>query len=267
MSETTTWPTITDEDWGTEWLLFDAPINLRLDTPYLNEGETMLRCDLPSNIVSTTTATTIIYYRRESSDRVNWGEWEAFGASNCMIDGSVDYETSDLFHTGLNVETNLTEARLRVTPPATLGNYYQYCARIQGPAPMYKPGTDSMTGIYDKSVSEWTLSENCLRYGHIEFGPYTDEPLVPGETFIKAVHMTELQERVATIYDHFAYGAFEYTPAIAGETSLGLWLMQVIELRTAIDAHFPLHEDWLPVTVNQPRADVMEQLRAVIAAL
>lgn len=253
MSSTNVWPP--EETWAEPVIAYDTP-RLRLDTPFLNEGTTVLRCEYQDTYY--TGVTNPVYldiYRRESTNRVDWGEWEMMG--RYTIDGSKEYFDGEVFTIGNNLESGLREGRLLVSPPATLGNYYQYCARLS---------TNITTG-FETPVSEWGLSENCLRYGHVEFGAYTDDPLVPGETYVRAVHMTELQERVALIYDHFAYGAFDYTPAVSGVTSLGLWLQQVNELRNAIDAHFPVHEDWLEVEVCCPRADVMEQLRRVVNTL
>lgn len=250
------YPNPWDDYNGKIGIYFEAPLRLRLDKPYINEGNTILRCELPGVFGGESTPTLLWYYRRESTNRVDWGEWESFVFPMPKIDGSVTYEPGEVFTLGFNTETGLREARLRVTPPETLGNYFQYCVAISGSASSKLP--------YDLPVSEYTLSENCLRYGVVEFGPYTDATLAPGETRIKAVHMAEMQERVATIYDHFAYGEFVHTPTVAGATSLGLWLQQVNELRSAIDEHFPAHEDWLTVTINRPRADIMMQLRRVI---
>lgn len=100
----------------------------------------------------------------------------------------------------------------------------------------------------------------------IDFTGWTDDPLQAGETPVKAVHMTELQEWAALLSDYANNGVPTFTPAVPGETSLGLWLTQINEIRSVLDTIYPEHEAWIAVEVNCPRVDVMAQMRAVIVA-
>lgn len=100
----------------------------------------------------------------------------------------------------------------------------------------------------------------------IDFTGWTDDPLQAGETPVKAVHMTELQEWTALLSDYANNGVPTFTPAVPGETSLGLWLTQINEIRSVLDTIYPEHEAWIAVEVNRPRVDVMAQMRAVIVA-
>lgn len=258
-----------DAEGGDISLIFDAPLRLRVDMPYVNGGgtddlwaegaSTVLRCELPTFIKGDSTPTWLWYYRRESSDRENWSGWERFLTFTPTIDGSVEYDEWDVFQLGYNTKTGLREARLRVVPPETRDHYYQYCVAIAGPP--------TNNAVYGVSGSEYTLSENCLRYGHVEFGPYIDDPLVPRETPIKAAHMLEMQERTNILRDFYKLPLAEFSPIVAELTPLALWKQHVEEIRAALDEITPEPVAWMDVPVNQPRADVMEQIREVIMSL
>lgn len=100
----------------------------------------------------------------------------------------------------------------------------------------------------------------------LDFSGWTDDPLVVGETFVKAVHMTELQQWTAVLSEYADNGTPTFTEAVPGETSLARWLSQVLEIRAVLDVISPNHETWIDVSVNCPRADVMTQLRKIIVA-
>lgn len=100
----------------------------------------------------------------------------------------------------------------------------------------------------------------------IEFTGWTDDPLVVGETFVKAIHMAELQQWTALLSEYANNGAPAFTETVAGETSIALWLSQVQEIRAVLDVINPDHAQWIDVSVNCPRADVMTQLRNIIVA-
>lgn len=100
----------------------------------------------------------------------------------------------------------------------------------------------------------------------IEFSGWTDDPLVIGETYVKAVHMIELQQWTALLSEYANNGTPTFTEAVPGETSLALWLSQVQEIRAVLDVISPSHEAWIDVNVNCPRVDVMTQLRNIIVA-
>ena len=172
--------------------------------------------------------------RRESTDGNNWGSWE-------NVPGSP-----------------VTTTEMNVSPPNTAGNYYQYQVRTRGSA-----GSNYYSG--------WVISINTLRRKWDAFGAWTDDPLVAGETPIKALHMQELQSRVNTLYAFYGLGTYNFTTITAGTTSLAGWTTHVNQIRAAIEdvcnASGKTHESWILFSVNCPRADVMQQLRRVILAL
>lgn len=127
-----------------------------------------------------------------------------------------------------------------------------------------------LTGVYTKEHSG-VLSYRgvCLLIDYrpaVEFTGWTDDPLTAGETLVKAVHLTEMQEWVALLSEYADNGTPTFTAAVPGETSLALWLSQVEEIRSVLDVICPTHEDWIDVSVNCPRADVMTQLRSIIVS-
>jgi CSLREA domain-containing protein len=68
---------------------------------------------------------------------------------------------------------------------------------------------------------------------NIGFQSFTDDPLVPGVTFVRAVHITELRTRIDAIRAHFGLPGFPYTtPTLtAGAIIQGV---HIIDLRTAL---------------------------------
>lgn len=172
--------------------------------------------------------------RRESTDGNNWGSWEKVP----------------------NSPVTITE--ISVSPPNTAGSYYQFRVRTRGSA-----GSNY--------YSKWVTSTNTLRRKWDAFGAWTDDPLVVGETPIKAIHMQELQSRVSTLRTFYGLGTYNFATITAGTTSLAGWTTHVNQIRTAIEdvcnASGKTHENWISFSVNCPRADVIQQLRSVILAL
>lgn len=96
---------------------------------------------------------------------------------------------------------------------------------------------------------------------------YTDPEIIAGETPIKAVHMQELRENINIIRAGYGLAACSFAQIVPGYTSLGGWLDHITEMRAAIDDTGAPHEEWILLEVNCPRADVIQQLRRVVAAL
>lgn len=166
--------------------------------------------------------------RCESVDGSTWGSWETL--------------------------TTTAETSLLVAPPATHGNYYKYRVRTLGAA-----GSSYNSG--------WKESSNALRRDHAQLAGFTDATLTPGATYVKALHMQELQDRVSTLRAFYGLSAYPFTTIVEGQTSLAGWTTHVNEIRAAIDGIGKSHETWLTITENKPRADVIQQLRDVVLSL
>lgn len=144
-----------------------------------------------------------------------------------------------------------TAAALSVAPPATYGNYYRFRVRTRGAAG---------SAYY----SAWKTCANTLRRDHAPLEGFTDSPLVAGTTPVKALHMLELQSRVNTLRAFYGLSAYAFSPIDA--RGIAGWTDHVKEIRTALDEIGKEHDAWIDIPVNRPRADVLEQLRAVVLA-
>ena len=130
----------------------------------------------------------------------------------------------------------------------------------------YKVWTLGAAGTNWRSSSGTESSGSTYR-GHAEIAGFTDSPLVVGVTHVKALHMQELQDRANLLRDFYGLSAYKFSTITAGETGLKDWTAHVNEIRSAVDEITKKHAEWIAFSVNCPRADVIEQLRAVILAL
>lgn len=186
------------------------------------------------------------------------------GAMSGQNNAISDYEiqrcesTDGKTWSGWGALTTTTATSATVAPPSTAGHYYKFRVRARGTA-----GASYYSG--------WKESTNTLRKDHDPLAGFTDSPLAAGVTQIKALHMAELQNRVNTLRTFYGLAAYGFTTITQGVTSLAGWTAHVAELRAAIDqicsAAGKTHGTWIAFSVNCPRADVIEQLRAVVLAL
>lgn len=166
--------------------------------------------------------------RCESSDGASWGSWSA-------------------------LETT-TGTSLSVAPSSTYGNYYKYRVRAQGSA-----GSSYYSG--------WKESTNSLRRDHAPIDAFTDPVLTAGMTPIKAIHMQEMQDRVATLRAFYGLSEYRFSTVTAGQTSLAGWTEHVNEIRAAVDDIGKAHDSWVEIGQNVPTVSVMQQLRDIILAI
>lgn len=111
-------------------------------------------------------------------------------------------------------------------------------------------------------------TESAATYrGHAALAGFTDSPLVKGTTPVKALHMQELQDRANQLREFYGLASYKFTTITSGTTGLRDWTAHVNEIRAAVDGISTNHDKWISISVNCPRADVIEQLRAVILAM
>lgn len=165
--------------------------------------------------------------RRLSSDGSSWGSWETVSGSP------------------------VTGTSLSVSPPDTVGSYYQYRVRTRGSAG---------SGYY----SGWVTSTNTLRRKWDAFGAWTDVTLTARVTPIRAVHLTQIQERIATIRSFYGLSAYTFTAITARQTKIAKWATLIGELRSAIDGITTNHESWNTLEAGKPRIAHITQLRSII---
>lgn len=102
--------------------------------------------------------------------------------------------------------------------------------------------------------------------------PYTDDPIVPGVTVIKAFHLTQIRSRIDTTRAANAMPAFVYTQPVAAAGGLVL-PAQILDLRTAlleIYDHFMLQHPVFDPGVGSGqtvKAVHVQELRDALTAL
>lgn len=96
---------------------------------------------------------------------------------------------------------------------------------------------------------------------------YTDPNPVAGETYVRAVHMTELHTNVNLLRTAKKLGEYAFADIAKLQTLLDGWNAHVAEIRAALDEVSTDHEAWLALGDNCPRLDVLLQLRRVVSAL
>jgi len=110
----------------------------------------------------------------------------------------------------------------------------------------------------------------------------TEDQIFKGE-LVKAAHINNLREAIALVHNAYLDDelVWESGWVEAGTTPTSGWKDHVEEMRAELDrvitaintwdsqATDCLVEapEWIPITGTQPRADVMEQLRTVIASI
>ena len=100
-----------------------------------------------------------------------------------------------------------------------------------------------------------------------ELKAYTDPNPVAGETYVRAVHLTELHTNVNQVRRAYGLEDFAFTPIVPWGTWLAVWESHVLEIRDAIDEISAEHETWLALNDAGPSLSVLLQLRRVVAAV
>ena len=93
---------------------------------------------------------------------------------------------------------------------------------------------------------------------------FTDAILTAGDTPIKAIHMTELQNIALVGQLNITNTIPTFTQIVPGITPLSDWTNHVMEIRNSIDKFNDCHLDWTPITENCPTAAVIEELRQTL---
>lgn len=203
--------------------------------------------------LSPTLTETIARYTVELS----WGAGSA-GTNNSVTGYDVQYQDSadgSTWPSGWTTASGspVTAENMSVSPPTTVGYYRRFRVRTRGSA-----GSDYYSG--------WVISENVLRRKWNAFGAWTDPTLSVGGD-LRAVHMTEMQERIKTIRSFYGLSAAAFTTITGGVTLAADWADHISEIRTAIDGITTDHAAWITATAGEPAIAVMNQLRNIIDSL
>ena len=105
--------------------------------------------------------------------------------------------------------------------------------------------------------------------------PFTDDPLVPGATPVRAVHFTELRARVDAVRRGRGLSPYTWTNPVLRAGTTPIRLLHLLELREALAAAYaasgraaPRWNDPLPVAERIPiRALHLTELRAAVTML
>ena len=105
--------------------------------------------------------------------------------------------------------------------------------------------------------------------------PFTDDPIVPGVTPIKAVHFTELRTRIAALRAAAGLAPFRWTDPVLRPGVTRVRLVHLLELREALGAAYaaagrtaPQWTDAVPLVGSTPiRAAHLTELRTGVVAL
>ena len=104
---------------------------------------------------------------------------------------------------------------------------------------------------------------------------FTDDPILPGVTPVRAVHFTELRARIDVLRQEAGLAPFRWTDAILTAGVTPVRLAHLLELREALAAAYveagraaPRWTDAAPAAGTTPiRAAHLTELRAAVVAL
>jgi hypothetical protein len=100
----------------------------------------------------------------------------------------------------------------------------------------------------------------------VRFTPaFTDDPLTPAVTLVRAIHVTELRARIDAVLELYGLPAFTYTNAAiaAGAT---VQAVDIAELRTALDAAYTAAGRGAPVYTDPALVTQSTTIKAVHVA-
>lgn len=141
---------------------------------------------------------------------------------------------------------------MNVDPPDTVGRYYLFSVWAVG------------ANYHENADSEWCDSSNLLRRKWDAFGAWTDATLTAGVSGIRAVHLTQLQERIAVIRAFYGLSAHSFKAVTARKTKIAKWKSLIVELRIAVDGITTNHAAWNTLEAGKPRIAHITQLRDII---
>ena len=106
------------------------------------------------------------------------------------------------------------------------------------------------------------------------FAPFTDHPIVPGETPVRAVHFTELRTVIDALREASGLAGFAWTDPVLAAGVTPIRLVHLLELREALGEAYaaagrsaPVWTDAAPVGGTTPiRAAHLMELRAAVLA-
>lgn len=216
------------------------------------------KCTEPSTVTVNGSTGTV-----ETNDTTVTLAWSGAKAGNansirafliCSYDSTDGGNTWSNFQTVKEVATSATSGKTTVSLPAA-GTRRKFTIKT----------CSSLGSVYDSEKA--AESPAVYRKARPSQTAYTDSNIVAGSTNVKAVHMLELQSDINALRRYYGLADYAFTEIRAGYTSLAGWNGHINELRAAVDSITTNHETWYVLGDNKPRAEVIMQLRRVVAAL
>jgi hypothetical protein len=106
-------------------------------------------------------------------------------------------------------------------------NRFTYTTDVRAPLAAWTVSTPSGTIVYQVSAVGWAPSSGAPTF--------TDDPLQAGTTGVKAVHITELRQRIDEVRTRHGLGAFGWTDATLVPGVTMVKRVHLTELRTALN--------------------------------
>jgi len=132
--------------------------------------------------------------------------------------------------------------------------------------------------IYDIQIQLATNKIVVFTYGRGAFSmnrPFTDDPLQPGQTLVKGVHIIELRGRINAQRARFGLALASWTDLSANVPSTAIKAVHLSELRAALDAAYTAHgmtpppytDPTLTAAITLVKAMHISELRAAVLML
>ena len=245
----------------------------RLGVYLLHEGDRAPRADLLARSQDITEAVGRYFARATGADRTGANQPPA--AVGTLLDrtltlhGVLDVDVSPAFvdPDGGALTYTASSSAPQVVTVGSVGARVTLTAVNVGAATISVTATDpgglSATRSFTVTVST-TVAE-----------PFTDHPIVPGVTPVKAVHFTELRAHIDALREEAGLSRFRWTDPVLQAGVTQVRLVHLLELREALGAAYtaagraaPRWTDAAPAAGTTPiRAAHLTELRAAVVAL
>lgn len=143
--------------------------------------------------------------------------------------------------------------------------------------------SDTVPGNYTirlESHDNYTISEPTFRAITVLPSPF--EEIIPNVSHVKATDILTIRTAVNVVRNYYGMTAFSWSSNItAGITEVRDWVFHIVEIRSALNQILDLINsydcetvgydfkdfEWIPLSDGRPKADVMNQIQALILSL
>ena len=117
------------------------------------------------------------------------------------------------------------------------------------------------------------FSDPSNQVGGVPSNAFTDDPLIPGVSVVRAIHIVELRARIDALRTRFALPAFSWTDPVIVPGVVTIKSVHVMQMRSALGAVYAALNRTTPVYTNTASTGVpikgvhFTELRAAIVAV